>query len=593
MRAHLVHNPRAGDGKSSGEDLVRMLRNAGIDARYCGIRSDEFPARLKEPADLVVVAGGDGTVRKVMARYPDRSVPLALLPLGTSNNVARSLGIEGEIADIIAGWHRDRTCPFDTGIAVGPWGERAFVEAVGWGALAAANEKAGPRRTAAAHSMLRGRDALVRRLRKAPPFAAALDIDGRTLEGRWLLIEALNTRYTGPRLMLSPTADPGDGTLDILCVADAGRSDMLDWLAAPDGLDPPVEAVRGRRLTMRWDGRTALRIDDKLCDRERKAAEVVVTLHEQPLTVLLPPASRPSGNGGQRKPRAKAAGTGARETEALLPKAELLEVERIAVEFATLAGAEIASALGGLLAVRYKGPAEAEQLWRDPVSEVDQRVEQLIRSRLADRFPDHGVIGEEIDEERPQAHDVLWVIDPIDGTANFVNGFPLFAASIGVLHRGWPVAGALWCSSSHALRAGVYHASRGGRLRFDGDDVVPRANPEVRRRLAGVPAAMPGCGRWDTRKTGSAAIECAFVAAGLLEAARFDAPNLWDVAGGVMLVQASGGTVLTRSADRWAPLDRFQPPSAPEANGDIRRWNQPVLIGRVEPDRLVQGLVGG
>jgi myo-inositol-1(or 4)-monophosphatase len=66
----------------------------------------------------------------------------------------------------------------------------------------------------------------------------------------------------------------------------------------------------------------------------------------------------------------------------------------------------------------------------------------------------------------------VWAIDPIDGTTNFVNGFPLFAASIGMLHRGCPVVGAIWCSTSYALRAGVYHARAGGALRFEGEPLA-------------------------------------------------------------------------------------------------------------------------
>lgn len=591
MRAHLIHNPNAGDGDSSGEDILRMLRKADIDARYCNIKSDEFPARLDEPADLVVVAGGDGTVRKVMTHLPDRAVPVAIIPLGTSNNVARSLGIDGEIGEIVAGWQHDRTCRFDTGIATGPWGESAFVEAVGWGALAAANDKAGRHKTVRTHKVMRGRDAFIRRLAEEAPLETTIEIDGRSLEGRWILIEALNTRYTGPRLMLSPTADAGDGALDILCIAEADRADMLDWLAAPDGVDPPVEALRGRRLSLRWDGTGALRVDDKLREAGDKTSDVAVALLDEPLAVLLPPGKEQAEDSRMRK-ATRTRGKDGPAQRPMRSKVELQEIERVAVELANLAGAEITSALGGILAVRYKGAAEAEQMWRDPVSEVDHRVEQLIRSRLADRFPDHGVIGEEIDEADAREHEVLWVIDPIDGTANFVNGFPLFSGSIGVLHRGRPVVGALWCSTSHALRPGVYHASQGSHLRFDADEVAPRANPEVRRRLAGVPQAAPGRGAWETRKTGSAAIECAFVAADLLEAARFDTPNLWDVAGGVMLVMASGGSALTRTGGEWQPLERFEAPVQKGGTSVLRRWRQPLLIGRVSADALVSGLGG-
>lgn len=260
--------------------------------------------------------------------------------------------------------------------------------------------------------------------------------------------------------------------------------------------------------------------------------------------------------------------------------ADLREVEALAVELAGIAGAEINTAFGGILKVRYKTAAAADAIWRDPVSEVDHHVESLIRTRLAEQFPDHDIIGEEMNERPGRDHDYVWAVDPIDGTANFVNGFPVFAASIGVLHKGRPVVGALWCSISHALRAGVYHAHAGGKLRFDGADVTPKVNPEVRRKLAGVPSISPQSGFWETRKTGSAAIECAMVAAGLMQVARFISPNIWDVAGGIALVEASGG-VTRQSSDglSWTPMYRFEPGKDPSGSTDLRYWRRAIVVG--------------
>lgn len=259
---------------------------------------------------------------------------------------------------------------------------------------------------------------------------------------------------------------------------------------------------------------------------------------------------------------------------------ELAEIERTAVELATLAGARITTALGRTLAVRYKsGTADIEE-YRDPVSEIDQEVEALIRARVAERFTGHDVLGEESEERPGRDHSITWAVDPIDGTTNFVNGFPLFAASIGVLDAGRPVAGAVWCSTSHALRAGVYHARSGARLRFDSEAMTPNLNPAVRRRLAGLGSGREGRGLpWDTRTTGSAAIECAFVAAGLLGVARFDRPNVWDVAGGLALVQAAGGAVRVRGAGGWEAFGAFEPAARGDGAPDLRHWNRPMIIG--------------
>jgi myo-inositol-1(or 4)-monophosphatase len=274
-------------------------------------------------------------------------------------------------------------------------------------------------------------------------------------------------------------------------------------------------------------------------------------------------------------------GEAARTLSDLPDQKTLAQIERTAIEVARLAGAEIVTALGGMLAVKYKSELaakeDADPSYRDPVSEVDHRVEVLLRARIAERFPNHDIIGEEINDrpgQQPYA-EFVWAVDPIDGTANFINGFPLFAASIGVLYHGQPVVGAVWCATSHALRAGVYHGRVGGALHFDEIPTDLKVNPSVQRRLAGDPGGGKNFGfLWDTRKTGSAAIECAFVAAGLLRVSRFERPNVWDVAGGLALVRAAELDVWTIEKGEWKPLDRFYGP-----DGDIRRWRQPLIIG--------------
>jgi myo-inositol-1(or 4)-monophosphatase len=270
---------------------------------------------------------------------------------------------------------------------------------------------------------------------------------------------------------------------------------------------------------------------------------------------------------------------------------ELRAIEILAVELSRLAGAEIVNSLGKLMAVRYKGTPDEDRRWRDPVSEVDARVEQLIRVRLAEKFPGHDILGEESEERPGRGHDFIWAIDPIDGTTNFINGFPAFAASIGVLYRGQPIAGALWCASTHALRAGVYHAHRGGLLHFDDEPLKPAQNPAIMRRLAGEPnLAHDKAHPFEVRKTGSAAIECAFVAAGLLRVARFERPNVWDIAGGVALVQAAGSEVVTLGSEGWEPFEIFSATGDDPDKLDIRNWHQPIILGEHESVALVQAM---
>lgn len=259
-----------------------------------------------------------------------------------------------------------------------------------------------------------------------------------------------------------------------------------------------------------------------------------------------------------------------------LDHSTLEELEQLAADFAHLAGVEITAARERTFLISYKalGADDERQLWTDPVTEVDRDVEKIIRDQLAARFPDHTVIGEEMETAR-QEGDFVWAIDPIDGTANFVNGFPLFAASIGLLYKGRPIVGAVWCSASHRLLPGVYHARLGGDLHFDGQSLVRSEQPGIRRKLVGLPGSGP-TGPYDMRKSGSAAVECAYVAAGLLAAARFSGANLWDVAGGAALVEAAGGTVLERVEEEWIPLRAFN--GAGPGEGKPEGWHGDLII---------------
>jgi histidinol phosphatase-like enzyme (inositol monophosphatase family) len=105
---------------------------------------------------------------------------------------------------------------------------------------------------------------------------------------------------------------------------------------------------------------------------------------------------------------------------------------------------ELAEESGALIRRYFRSPALAVDAKDDatPVTDADRGAEELLRKRILARFPDHGIIGEELGSERPDA-EWVWVLDPIDGTKSFVSGVPLFGTLIGVLHRGEPVLGAI------------------------------------------------------------------------------------------------------------------------------------------------------
>src|SRR5205823_6949533 len=101
MRIILMHNPTAGRGKHDKRELMAALANAGHHAIYQSTKKSDYKKALKKPADLVLAAGGDGTVGKVGRELIGTGIPLSVLPLGTANNLARSLGFIGSPEEII------------------------------------------------------------------------------------------------------------------------------------------------------------------------------------------------------------------------------------------------------------------------------------------------------------------------------------------------------------------------------------------------------------------------------------------------------------------------------------------------------------
>jgi len=266
-------------------------------------------------------------------------------------------------------------------------------------------------------------------------------------------------------------------------------------------------------------------------------------------------------------------------SDLVLPVDLLETVHQAAVAIAQEAGDELSSYFAGRFDVRFKTGTD-----KDPVTAADEALETLVRSRVAARFSDHGVLGEEgVDTAASAAF--VWVVDPLDGTANFANGLQLFSVSIGVLYRGSPVVAALFTTFGPGGQRCVIHARRGGGLLIDGRPYLPSPRPLGRRaRLAGVPAGFHGTFWYrffgvvppgETRSLGSTAVELGLVATGILQYAMFSSPRIWDVAAGVLLITEGGGTVFTDQRHRWRRLERFSVP----ARTPLRGWKQAVLAG--------------
>jgi myo-inositol-1(or 4)-monophosphatase len=220
----------------------------------------------------------------------------------------------------------------------------------------------------------------------------------------------------------------------------------------------------------------------------------------------------------------------------------------IAIQAARAAGDLIVRALDrpDKMSIREKNP-------RDFVTNVDQQVEREIISIIHKAYPNHSFLGEE--GGRSGDSEGLWIIDPIDGTRNFIHGFPHFAVSIAYSYRNRIEHGVIY----DPLRQELFTATRGKGAHLNERRIRVSAQKKLENCLLGtgfpshhpqevqnqylkmLQAIVPICG--DVRRAGAATLDLAYVACGRLDGFWEMGLNLWDIAAGVLLVKEAGGIV--------------------------------------------------
>lgn len=230
---------------------------------------------------------------------------------------------------------------------------------------------------------------------------------------------------------------------------------------------------------------------------------------------------------------------------------------RVAIEAAREAGAYIMQELPRIKPedIEEKGPA-------DFVTRVDRTAENLINQAIRKEFPQDAILSEEAGGNVPDA-EVLWVVDPLDGTTNFVHRFPLFCVSIALMIRRQPEVAVIY----DPVHDELFTAQRESGLRLNDASIGVSTCSEMIHAYIGTgfPARYKEeadqyvrqfkqvfCASAGLRRGGSAALDLAYVACG-----RFDGfwePRLspWDMAAGVLLITAAGGVVSDERGQPWS-----------------------------------------
>ena len=222
----------------------------------------------------------------------------------------------------------------------------------------------------------------------------------------------------------------------------------------------------------------------------------------------------------------------------------------IAVKAARAAGAIINRAALDLEVIKVgsKGP-------NDFVSEVDRKAEEVIIQTLLEAYPGHGILAEESGREHGARHsDYVWIIDPLDGTTNFLHGFPVYAVSIGLAFRGQVQQAVVY----DPTRNDLFFASKGRgaflndrRLRVSkrtrisdaliGTGFPFRKGDNFKRYVKMFEEVMQSCA--GLRRPGAAALDLCYVAAGFYDGFFETGLNPWDVAAGSLMITEAGGLI--------------------------------------------------
>jgi myo-inositol-1(or 4)-monophosphatase len=227
---------------------------------------------------------------------------------------------------------------------------------------------------------------------------------------------------------------------------------------------------------------------------------------------------------------------------------------------------DAASRAAALIAARAGAAEVREKARADLVTAVDEAAERLVAAAIRERFPGDAVVGEELSSSAAVSGGRRWIVDPIDGTTNFVHSHPFVCVSIAFADDEGPAVGVL-----HAPFLGeVWHAVRGGGafvngrpLRVSsvdafGSSLLATGFPfkEGKGKLDAYMLLVADAVRstHDVRRAGSAALDLAFVAAGRVDAFFEIGLSPWDVAAGMLLVTEAGGRVTGWPGDAEPPL---------------------------------------
>ena len=295
----LIYNPNAGDGNYDTKELTKIIEGKGLKYHLTSIKKEGWK-EIEEDTDIVAVAGGDGAVRKVCKMLLKRTglekrLPLAVIPLGTANNIGNSLGLMKPEEELVDSWDTGDVKTIDIGIVSGHGNESLFfLEGFGFGIFPnLMNEMTKvdeSEKETAEDSLSKAMEVLLETVKNYEARKCELVIDDTDHSGKFLLVEIMNMPSIGPNLAINPLADPGDGELEIIVIPEDQRDRLVKYVTEKmKGNDPAFafSTLKGKDIAITWDGKHA-HVDDEIIKAE-KQFKVTVDVNKGVLDFIVPP----------------------------------------------------------------------------------------------------------------------------------------------------------------------------------------------------------------------------------------------------------------------------------------------------------------
>lgn len=283
----IIHNPTAGNGNHSKDDLVKIVSTAGYDYKYVSTDEDDWKDFTNNTFDFILLAGGDGTVRKLskqlLNKMPYRQIPIYLLPLGTANNIALTLNKNTASPEYDVNFNNE-LMNYDCGRIEG-LNENTFVESIGLGIfpeLIQEMENQEFQKENISEKLNRTLKVLLDLVKKYKAQKAKIKTDGITIKGSFLMIELMNIKSVGPNIMIAPGADTEDGYFDLAMITEDDRGflenyiqKMINGNGKQCDLNKIVKILRVQNVKIKWKG-DHIHIDDKLVNNSGKKFSITM-----------------------------------------------------------------------------------------------------------------------------------------------------------------------------------------------------------------------------------------------------------------------------------------------------------------------------